>query len=82
MALEKTLQSEAALRQQLQDTEHQWQQAHMEYQAQQQKNEVEIQRLREENDKLVKEKERITQAHIQESYLTNLNLHRRTVDLE
>ena len=82
MALEKSLQSEEALRQQLQQTEHQWQQAHLEYQAQQQQNEVEIQRLRDENDKLVKEKDRITQEHIQESYLTNLNLHRRTVELE
>ena len=82
LALEKSLQSEAALRQQLQDTEHQWQQANAEYQAQQQRSEAEIQRLREENDRLVKEKNRITQEHIQESYLTNLNLHRRTVDLE
>ena len=54
----------------------------MEYQAQQQRDEAEIQRLKGENDKLVKEKDRITQEHIQESYLTNLNLHRRTVDLE
>lgn len=38
--------------------------------------------LREENDKLVKEKDRITQEHIQESYLTNLNLHRWTTELE
>ena len=54
----------------------------MENQTQQQRNEKEIQRLRQENDKLVKDKERITQEHIQESYLTNLNLHRRTVELE
>ena len=31
---------------------------------------------------MVKEKDRITQEHIQESYLTNLNLHRWTTDLE
>ena len=40
--------------------EHQWQRAHVEYQAQQQSNETEIQRLKEENDKLVKEKDRVT----------------------
>ena len=74
------MQSEATLKQQLQDMEHQ--QAHVEYQTQQQSNEAEIQRLREENDKLVKEKDRITQEHIQETYLTNLNLHWRTTDLE
>ena len=38
--------------------------------------------MREENDKLVKEKDRVTQEHIQETYLTNLNLHQRTIDLE
>ena len=42
----------------------------------------ELQELKAHNDKLIKEKEHITQEHIQESYVTNLNLHRWTVDLE
>ena len=54
-ALEMSLQREATLQQGLQDMEHQWQWAHVEYQVQQQSNEIEIQRLKEENDTLVKE---------------------------
>ena len=81
-ALETSLQNEAILKQKLQDMEQQWHQAHMEYQEQLQAKEAEIQELRKQNDKLVNEKDRITQEHIQETYLTNLNLHRRTTDLE
>ena len=31
---------------------------------------------------MLKEKDKITQEHIQEAYLANLNLHRRTTELE
>ena len=44
--------------------------------------EEELQRVREQNDQLIKEKEMITQEHIQEMYLTNLHLHQRTTTLE
>ena len=54
----------------------------MEYQEQQQAKEAKIQELWKQNDKLVKEKDRITQEHIQEMYLTNLHMHQRTTTLE
>ena len=57
-------------------------QAQAEYQEHQQAKDAKIQELRQQNDKLVKEKDRITQEHIQEAYLTNLNLHHRTIELE
>ena len=77
-----SLQNEAVLQQKLQDMEKRLHQAQVEYQEHQQAKEAEIQELRQQNDKLVKEKDRITQQHIQEAYLTNLNLHRRTTELE
>ena len=42
----------------------------------------ELQKVKSHNGKLIKEKDHITQQHIQESYVTNLNLHRWIVELE
>ena len=44
--------------------------------------EEELWNIKAQNEQLVKEKERITQEHIQEAYQTNMNLHRRTAELE
>ena len=41
-----------------------------------------MQKIKEHNDKLIKEKEHITQQHIQEAYQTNMSLHQRTMELE
>ena len=41
-----------------------------------------MQKIKKHNDKLIKEKEHITQQHVQEAYQTNMSLHRRTVELE
>ena len=77
-----SLQNEAVLRQKLQNMERQLQQAQEDHQKEQQAREAEIQRLQQQNEELVKEKDRIMQDHIQEAYLTNLNLHRRSTELE
>ena len=42
----------------------------------------ELQKIKEQNAQLIKDKERITEEHIQEMYLTNLHLHQRTTILE
>ena len=42
----------------------------------------ELRSVKQYNDKLIKEKEQITQAHIQDAYQTNMSLHRRTAELE
>ena len=45
-------------------------------------DEVEKQKLQQEKEDLIKEKDRITQQHIQKAYQTNLQLHRRMMQLE
>lgn len=41
-----------------------------------------MQKLQHEKEELIREKERITQEHLQEAYNTNMHLHRRTTRLE
>lgn len=52
------------------------------HQAEIQVREEELRNIKAQNEQLIKEKERITQDHIQEAYQTNMNLHRRTAQLE
>ena len=57
-------------------------QAKEQYEAQIRIRDEELTTIKAHNEQLVKEKECITNEHIQEAYLTNLNLHQRTTDLE
>ena len=44
--------------------------------------EEELKRVKEQNAKLIRDREQITQQHIQEAYQTNMSLHRYTIELE
>ena len=41
-----------------------------------------MQKIKDEKEELIREKERITQEHHQEAYQTNMHLHRRSMQLE
>ena len=80
--LEEALRRGEQWRQQVQEAERKMHQANEQYQEEIRIREEEIRIVKAHNEQLVKEKECITKEHIQEAYLTNLNLHQRTTDLE
>ena len=80
--LNRALANEATLQQQVHELEKQLRQAQENHQKEQEAKEAEIQRIKYQNEELIKKKDKITQEHIQEAYITNLNLHRQTIWLE
>ena len=80
--LNRALANEATLQQQVHELEKQLRQAQENHQKEQEAKEAEIQGIKYQNEELIKEKDRITQEHIQEAYIINLNLHHRTTKLE
>lgn len=80
--LEEALRREDQWRQQVQEAEKKMHQANQQYQEEIRIREEELRIVKAHNEQLIKEKEWITQEHIQQAYLTNLSLHQRTTQLE
>ena len=70
--LEEALRREEQWRQQVQEAERKMHQANEQYEEQIRIRDEELRIIKAHNEQLVKEKECITQEHIQEAYLTNL----------
>ena len=81
-ALEEANRKEQLLKQQVQEAERRMQQALTQHQVEIQVREEDLRNIKAQNEQLIKEKERLTQEHIQEAYQTNMDLHRRTAHLE
>ena len=81
-ALEEAKRRELLLQQQLQEAEQTTHHILAQHQAELKAKDGELQSIKAQNDKLIKEKAHITQEHIQEAYQMNMSLHRRTMELE
>ena len=81
-ALEEAQKREDQYKQQVQEMEQTLRQAIQQHQEEMRVRDEELRIIKAQNDQLIRDKELITQQHIQEAYETNMSLHRRNAELQ